>query len=334
MFDHADQVGVLAVTDPLDAARAVVPVETILDGETLLWRRGDLWEPGDPIADYLLRGFRRGGSVDGALWAFLDLWDAKGEDVAAFVRRYGAFGIRPDGKPSSAPIVGTASDLPPMVERDDVEWFVEPTAAYRGHAVALRALLAFSIAARGDDPLDGPAVLTAYGLDRFEWDAFGLAETYDDHGAVTGLYRQWLQNLNPRVLSDALDGRSSMEARAILGHRISLTWLAWASLTPVLTWSAEPRLTLGFGDTRLRVLPAGGAFSVIVGQALAVLQSDGFERLDQCAVCGKLFEPAIKPGRHTVAYCPDHKLEGGRARKRKWARRKAQERRDSDSREM
>ncbi len=328
MDDLGGDDGLLGVGNPLDGARAVVPVEVITDGQNLLWRTGEPWQPDDPVEEYGLWGFQRGDSVDGSLWAFLNLIDAEPESFVTFARRYGVLAIGANGRPSSAQaVVGGDDDLPLVVEREGVRWYVEQIGAYRLYSVALRGLLSFSIAARGEDPIDGEAVLTAYGLDRFEWEAFGLPESRNDDSAVTGLYRLWLGTLNPLRLAHLIGGRSSMEARSILGQEFSRTWLAWASLLPIMSWEGEPRLTLGFGNPHTTMMfPSGMAFSVIVAQALAVLQSDGFARLDQCALCGRLFEPAIKPGRHTVAYCADHKLEGERARKRKWARRKAQER--------
>jgi len=327
MFDLAGEGGVLAVANPLKGARAVVPVEAFVEADVLRWRPGEPWQPGDPGEDYGRRGFQLGDPVDGCLWAFLDLIDAEPEAFAAFALRFGVLAIGVNGRPSSAQVWGAADDLPLVVEREGIIWYAEPIGAYRLYAVALRALLAFSISSRGDDPIDGEAVLKEYGLDRFEWDSFDPPESYNDDGAVTGLFLEWLRALNPQRLAHLIDGRSSMEARAILGRHLSSTWLAWAALVPVLTWEEEPRLTLGLGNAPgAMIFPSGMAFSVIVAQALAVLQSDGFARLDQCALCGRLFEPAIRPGRHTLAYCHNHKLEGDRARKRRWARRKAQER--------
>lgn len=317
---------VLGVANPLNGARAVIPVEVMRDGDTLLWYLGEPWQSGDPVEDYGRWGFQRGEPVAGALWAFLDLIDAKPESFVTFARRYGVLAIGANGRPSSAQMYGSTGDLPCTVERDGHHWYVEPISAYRLYAVALRTLLAFSIAARGEEPIDSQAVLKEYDLDRFDWASLELPETSSDEG-VSGLFREWLRILNPQRLANILDGLPSIEAREMLGRHISRTWLAWSSLVPVLTWDAEPRVTLGFGNPlTTMIFPSGMAFSVIVAQALAVLQSDGFARLDQCVICGRLFEPAIRPGRHTVAYCPEHKLEGDRARKRKWARRKAQER--------
>lgn len=333
MIDLGGEAAILGVANPLEEARAVVPVEVRVEGDSLLWCLGPPWEPGDPVNLFDLRGFREGGSVAGALWAFVDLIDAEPEAVAAFARRYGVLALGANGRPSSAQTYGEERDLPSTVEGDDgVSWYSEPAAAYRLFAVALRAMLAFGIAARGKDAIDSKAVIRDYGLDRFDWDTFGMPETYGDDGGASGLFLLWLQYLHPQRLFRLVDGRASREARDMLSRYVSRTWLAWASLRPIMTWQDEPRLTLDFGDPRTTLIfPAGMAFSVIVGQALAVLTSPAFERLALCAVCGRLYQPAIKPGRHTVAYCSEHKLEGDRARKRKWAQKKARERRDSDS---
>lgn len=54
-------------------------------------------------------------------------------------------------------------------------------------------------------------------------------------------------------------------------------------------------------------------------------QADALERIAICSVCGVEFEQKIKTGRHTTNYCPEHKIEGDRKRKREWARRQASE---------
>ena len=331
MDDLGREDGVLGVANPLQGARAVIPVEVVVDRNTLTWRAGEPWQPGDPVEDYGRWGFQRGEPVEGCLWDFLDLIDADPEAFADFARRYGVLAIGANGRPSSAQLYGSTGDLPCTVERDGHHWYVEPISAYRVYAVALRGLLAFSVAARGEEAIDGEAVLKEYGLDRAEWASLGLPETSSDDEGVSGLSLEWLRTLNPQRLANILDGLPSIEAREMLSRDISRTWLAWASLVPVLTWDADPRVTLGFGNPlATMIFPSGMTFSVIVAQALAVLQSDGFARLDQCVICGRLFEPQIRPGRHTVAYCREHKLEGDRARKRKWARRKAQERRNPE----
>lgn len=311
----------LVVENPLLRGRASVPAEIGLEGDMLAWRRGS--------SEQEMEGFIKGAPVDHTIWEFLELRDAPDTAFLAFAQKYGVLAIRSDGLPATAPGAHRITNVYPPPRRGatdpDVWWFQEPVATWRMYAVALRTVLAFAIALRNNPGVALDSVIREYGLDEYTWERFGLPMAPNETNGISELYWRWVAFLSPDFILGNLIRCGPTHAQQWLTWHISTTWLAWADLVPVISWtSGEPRMTLGPGGHNQAVsLPDNMLFSVIAAQLAAVVTSPEFERLDHCSVCGKLFVPAIKPGRHERSFCQEHKLEGERERKRRWARKAA-----------
>lgn len=315
----------LVVENPLLGGRASVPPEIRLEGEMLAWRRGP--------SEQEMEGFVEGAPVDHAIWEFLELRDAPETAFLDFAQRYGVLGIRSDGLPATARRGNYTTNIYPSPRQSDADpevwWFQEPVAAWRMYSVALRTVLSFAIALRNNPGVALDSVIRDYGIDRYTWEWLGLPIASSEKDEVSELYVRWVGFLSPDFILTNLARCGPKYAQQWLTRHISTTWLEWAGLVPVISWtSGEPRMTLSLGSHGQAVaLPDNMLFSVITAQLAALVTSPQFDRLDQCSVCGKLFVPGIKPGRHERSFCPDHKIEGERERKRRWARKQAAERR-------
>lgn len=313
----------LLIGNPLARARAALPYAVEVEGDQLLWTR----DPSDEAMDSGMVGFHYGESVNGAIWAFLDLVDQPAESFGDFARRFGVLGIRDDGLPATAPI-GRSGPYPLQKRRDGVVWFRESIAAWRMYAVALRSVLAVATAARNLHQSSYKEVLHEYGLDRFTWETFGEPIASSNSDEVSGLYIQWSTFLSPENLAHYIDDADSPDPRTAISSLVTNTWVKYGSLVPVIAWeNSQSHMTLSLGGSSSGFYPSNMLFSVLSAQQAALLTSDGFDRLDRCSACSRIFVPAIRPGRHTRAYCDEHKLEGERERKRRWARKVAAERR-------
>jgi len=74
-------------------------------------------------------------------------------------------------------------------------------------------------------------------------------------------------------------------------------------------------------------------FDVLADAAIATVRRFDTEHAGGpkgiCTVCGVEYSVKIKPGRHVWNFCPEHKIDGERARKRRWAQKQAALRKQS-----
>lgn len=317
----------LVMRDPLHGARAAVPIEVKRDGDMLLWRRDET------NARFPLEGFREGAPVDQTIWKFVELRDAEPDAFVDFAMQFGVLGIRTDGLPGTAPLRDHAVNmLPPVHTENGVTWHRESIEVWRMYAVSLRTVLAFATELQRNPAVPLDSVIRSYDLGKYSWESFNLPRSTDDDSGISGAFRVWATLLNPGTLLYNLAQTGPDHARAWLSNFISWFWIDYAGLKPIISWEdGATRMTLSLGRHFGAMLPNNFLFSVLAAQLTALVTSEEFERVDQCIVCGKLFVKAIKPGRHARAYCEDHKIEGERERKRRWARKVAAERKAKQS---
>lgn len=312
----------LVMRDPLYGAKAAVPVEIKRDRDTLLWRRDE------SNVDFPLRGFREGAPVSQALWRFVALRDAEPEAFLDFAKQFGVLGIRADGLPGTAPEHDPKVNmLPPQQIEGGIRWYREPIEVWRMYAVSLRTLLVFANELQRNPAVSLDLVIRNYDLGKYTWESFNLPRSTEDGSGISEAFRTWAMFLNPGYILFNLAQAGPDHARTWLTGFINSTWIDYAGLKPIISWEdGATRMTLSLGQHFGAMLPNNSLFSVLVAQLTALVTSEEFERVDQCIVCGKLFVAAIKPGRHARAYCDEHKIEGERERKRRWARKAAAER--------
>jgi len=318
-----DQSPALRIGNPLAIAKAAVPSKLRLDGHELLWTHDD------SLIDEPTMGFKEGGLVDGALWRFLELRNASDQECLAFANRYGVLALREDGLPGTAADRRQTTNVYPSPEQDenDVWWFREDLRAWRMYAVALRGVLAFALhlTRRPEQPLE--VVLRDADLADYDFDSFGLPMSAGE--SISEYYVKWISFLSPGHVLQNLARNPPETRRMWLSWYISSTWIEYACLRPVLTWEDDqPRMVLSLGSVwGMSPLPPNSLFSVLIAQLAAVVTTSSIDLVDQCTVCGRLFEAAIKPGRHERAFCPEHKIERDRERRRRWARKAAAQKR-------
>ena len=313
----------LMITNPLARAKAALPNAVRIEGDRLLWSR----DQSGAAMDGGMVGFHEGESVEGAMWQFLELIEQPNEAFEAFAQRYGVLGIRSDGLPATAQLSGEVNPYPEYQNHHGVHWFAESISTWRMYAVALRTVLALATTVRDSPETSYTEVLQVFGLDRFSWESFDVPMSIPGEDTISRLYLRWLEFLSPARLAEFLDDAQGHDPRFVITSVVTNTWLKYASLVPVIDWrEGQSYMALSLGSTGLGFYPTNMLFSVLAAQLAALLTSDGFERLDRCSACGRIFVPAIRPGRHARAYCDEHKLEGDRERKRRWARKVAAER--------
>ncbi len=313
----------LIIANPLARATAAIPIEVRLHEGQILWRRGDSSKTGP------LYGFKEGESVEDAIWAFLDLVDAPDQAFVEFAERYGPLALRSDCLPATYQVRDKWVDkMPPeiAIDRDPRRWYSENVNHWRMYAIGLRAVLAFARDLAEDPDLHPGDVIDKYDLRKYTAESLDLAN--DVAGDPSWI---WSSLLDPMEISGIVERSGPDLAQRWLAFHFSTWWIAYAGLIPVLIWEGgAPRMTLTLGagelNSMILKLPQRMIFSVLVTQAAALITSEGIDRLDLCSVCGRLFLPTIKPGRHERSFCPEHKVEGDRERKRRWARKVAAER--------
>jgi hypothetical protein len=311
----------LVIENPLLGGRVAVPAEIRLEGEVLSWRKSESAPE--------MEGFRAGEPVDRAIWEFLELRDASASDVLRFAQKYGVLAIRSDGLPATAGERYRTANIYPTPRQDEndpnVWWFEESVPVWRMYSVSLRAVLAFAIALRANPNVAFDSVIREYDLGKYTWDWFGLPIAAQGAASASDEFYIWEAYLSPGFLLQNLARCGPLYAQQWLGNFITSNWLNWGGLMPVINWDkGVARMTLSLGQHGFEwALPNNMLFSVLAAQLAALVTSAEFERLDQCSVCGRIFVPAIKPGRHSRSFCPEHKLEGDRERKRRWARKQA-----------
>lgn len=303
---------------------AAVPLHVRLRDGAIEWRLHpvDQWE-------WPFYGFIEGEAPHDVLWKFLDLARATDEGVLDFVSRFGVLGIRPDGMPGTAPLDWLGGDQWPEAEWEGEGrgWRREPVATIRMYADSLKGVVAFSRELRESPYMNPDRILEKYDLHQGAFSDYGLPEMKDeDH--VTGIYMRWAVSC-PLALAQGIARQATAEARrGFLSWFITNQWIAPSSLVPTLTWennTGSMRLAMSVLEPS-NYYPESTLFRLLASQLSIILTSEPFERLDVCAVCNRLFVPAIKPGRHARSFCPDHKLQGEQERKRRWARKMAAER--------
>lgn len=306
------------IANPLIEAHVPLPVEMVREGNRLLWRKHG-YRPNDRW-----HGFVEGGSAENALWEFQRLSRASDEEIEAFARRYGVLCILPNGRPGTdARIQAGMGSLPPFEVRDGVEWYVEDIRAWRALAEGMRATIAFALALHESKAIDPEEVIREHDLID-KWEKFGFTSIKEYRPYLD----PWTLMMNPANIAYSLKEVGPDHMRARIAQYISMYWIPAAGLAAILLWEeGRPYMHLSLGGAGYHLLPENSLFSILVAQMTAVVISAGMERVARCAICGEMFEPMVKPGRHERSFCPRHKLDGKRERKREWARRKAAERR-------
>lgn len=309
----------LAVANPLAGATLQVPVEARLNGQTLLWK-----------------GLREGRRADGVLWEFARLADASEEEIAAFALEYGVIGIRNDGMPSSAPDHWPFRTDIGLRYTDDLGegTVVEDLRIWRAYAIGIKGVLSIAMALRDNPDADPTQALIRDGIISSEWkdsastwQEFGLPLSTD--GVNTSPeFDVWAHVLDPMQLAYNVAHAGPGLYREALTFQVNRGWFPLSGLGPILTWEqGDPHMTLDLGTSGARSYGSPNLFSVLVAQMAAVVTAPDFERLAACSACGEYFSPLVKPGRHERVFCPRHKADAKRERKREWARKKAAERR-------
>lgn len=322
----------LLIGNPLANATAAVPVEVLVVDNWLTWRIDESCQA-EPFY-----GFEEGDSVEGAVWDFLELRDAPNESFGEFARRYGVLALRSDCLPAVSPEREDYTDkLPPTLdENDDGKlWFIERIAYWRMYSIGLRTALAFATEVRENAYVSPNEVLEKYDLKRHTWESLGLEPPGEGKlRYANAAFWEWDTWLSPYTFAGIMERAGPDLARWWIAAKISMTWIQHAGLTPVLTWEeGSPRMSLGLGKGYFSShLPDNMLFSVLAAQMAAIVTSERLDRVAQCSVCGRLFLPMIKPGRHERSFCPEHKIEGERERKRRWARKAAAERKAKQAR--
>lgn len=307
---------------PLELDHVAVPTDVRVEGGCILWTRDE--SNGDPP----LEGFTAGAPVERIIWEFLELKTATPEDIASFARVYGVLGIRTDGLPGIAPSRGGVNIFPiGRTEDADGYWYIEPVAPWRMYSVALRTLFAVAIEIRDNEKPDWSTLCQRWGLDAFTWESFGLPISNIGEESVSELYALWVGYLAPDFLIHNLRRVGSKHQREWLAYFVSDSWIRWGGAVPRLTWSLErPSMMLELSTAPIEMWPPNSLFSVVISQLIQILSGEEFGRMTQCSVCGRLFLQQIKTGRHERSYCDEHKIEAQREKKRRWARKKAAER--------
>lgn len=310
----------LSIANPLTGTNVPLPIEIVREGTHLLWRRND--DGTAPLDDW--NGFVEGESAENALWEFQRLSKASDDEIEAFARRYGVLGIRADGHPGTDPqIEGGMNLLPPFEMRDGAHWHIEDTRVWRAFAEGMRGMIAFALALHESEFVDPEKIIQDHDLIN-DWGVFGIPHSEENHPH----FIYWLTRLSPRFIAHNLERVGSEFMRTYLAYHLSSNWIPSAALAPVLRWEqGRPYMHLSLGGSTRNILPENALFSVLVAQMAALVISAGMDRVARCEICGDMFEPLVKPGRHERSFCSRHKLEGKRERKREWARKKAAERR-------
>lgn len=305
----------LNIVNPLVNTKLPLPIELISEGGQLLWRRAD------EVSD-ALEGFVEGGDAKDALWEFIRLAQGSDSEIETFARKYGILGIRSDGRVGTdRKIQGNTNLLPPFEVREGRYWYIEDMRVWRAFAAGMKGTVALAMALHESPDIDPQAIFAEYEVPN-SWDSFGIPMNEENHPHFV----HWTTRTSTQLAAETLIQVGPEFARGWLAYHISSVWMESAALVPVLRWTdGHPQMHLSLGGSRNNILPENALFSVLVAQMAALVISTGMDRVVRCSVCGEMFEPLIKPGRHDRAFCPHHKIEGARERKRNWARKKATE---------
>lgn len=327
MVDEQNVLPRLVFENTLATATTVIPIEITVEDGVILWKRRPVDEWSWP-----LHGFQTGGPVDGALWRFLELSDAEDRQFIEFIQMYGVLGLRVDGLPHTAhrEYGEGEEEIPQERGPDGTWWFREEIATWKMYADGLRAILAFARELPFD--ADVASIFRKYRLRNELFSFYGLPEM-EDANHVSAIHARWMQS-SPLALADALSRQATAkQRRSCLSWFITDQWINPSSLKPTIGWTEDDhslQLTLGNANIYSTV-PENSLYRILISQLVSTMTSEPIERLDICTVCNRLFIPVIRPGRHSHSYCPDHKLEGDRDRKRRWARKAAAQKRAATS---
>ncbi len=311
----------LALATPLGEVRSCVPSEVRAGPGRVEWSIArSWWVEGKTAAD--------------CFWTFLRL--ATEEDDEAYVRfaqDFGVLGLGTDG----LPITDWRSAGPGPVVAGDPLWHWEPIEAWRVWARNARALVALSVALKGDRRIDAARVVQEAGLtiepmpgtddDEPILQCLPYVETYAD--GSRGLSNYWL-NLNTRltvrhIVENVGHYLALADQRQSFGGVVGAMWLQYGGLDPLLIWDGdEPGLTLGLSDRRggehrgYTPWPLDGGrplFSVLAAHLAAVVCSN--QTVNHChnPTCGVPYLAA----RRGFGYCAPCRREAEKARKRKSA---------------